>query len=133
MYTKKDREKLYDKALHALESDDNILFMDDVISEIGVSKAKFYEWWPKGSQEYDCLWEHINNNRVKVKKYIRLKLRTSRKSSELCALYRMICTEDERRAINMNYLDMKGNIDTSLQIGFVETDAKPANSEDEIK
>lgn len=133
MYTKKDIAKKYDKAIKALESDDNVLFMDDVIAEVGVSKAKFYEWFPKGSKEYEELWEKITENRIKVKKYIRLKLRVSGKAAELLSLYRMICTEEERRAINQNYLDIKGNVDNHIQIGFVESHVKPANSEEEVK
>ena len=133
MYTKKDIAKKYDKAIKALETDDNVLFMDDVIAEVGVSKAKFYECFPKGSKEYEELWEKITENRIKVKKYIRLKLRVSGKAAELLSLYRMICTEEERRAINQNYLDIKGNVDNHIQIGFVESNVKPANSEEEVK
>lgn len=132
-YTRKEKKEILEKAKADIKADDNILFLDDVIAGMPISKKTFYEWWPKGSDEYNEMWRMINDNRVTVKKYIRLKLRLSGKASELLALYRMICTEDERRAINMNYMELSGKPDSEIKIGFVETDAKPASSEDDVK
>ena len=132
MYKSKDKERIYAQAKGVIEADDNILFLDDVIAELPISKPTFYSWWPKGSKEYDELWRLINMNRIKVKRYIRLKLRISGKAAELLSLYRMICTEDERRAINQNYLDVKANVDSKVEIGFVETDIEPVSDESEV-
>ena len=103
-----------------------------MIAELPISKPTFYSWWPKGSDKYNELLALINNNRVKVKRYIRLKLRISGKAAELLSLYRMICTEDERRAINQNYIDVKANVDSKIEIGFIETDVNPVSDESEV-
>lgn len=131
-YTKEEKLAIFETAKTKIQADDNVLFMDDVISELPISKKTFYEWWPKDSEEYDELWRLITDNRVKVKKYIRLKLRVSGKAAELLSLYRMICTEDERKAINQNYMEVSGKLDTNIEIGFVETDVKPKNSESDV-
>lgn len=133
MYKEKDKRKIYEQAKEVIESDDNILFLDDVVAELPISKPTFYSWWPKGSDKYNELLALINTNRIKVKRYIRLKLRISGKAAELLSLYRMICTEDERRAINQNYIDVKANVDNKIEIGFIETGVEPANDESEIE
>ena len=133
MYKEKDKKKIYEQAKNVIEGDDNVLFLDDVIAELPISKPTFYSWWPKGSDKYNELLALINNNRVKVKRYIRLKLRISGKAAELLSLYRMICTEDERRAINQNYIDVKANVDSKIEIGFIETDVNPVSDESEVE
>lgn len=132
MYKEKDKKKIYEQAKNVIESDDNILFLDDVVAELPISKPTFYSWWPKDSDKYNELQALINTNRVKVKRYIRLKLRISGKAAELLSLYRMICTEDERRAINQNYIDVKANVDNKIEIGFIETGVEPVNDESEV-
>lgn len=132
MYKEKDKRNIYEQAKNVIESDDNILFLDDVVAELPISKPTFYSWWPKGSDKYNELLALINTNRVKVKRYIRLKLRISGKAAELLSLYRMICTEDERRAINQNYIDVKANVDNKIEIGFIETGVEPVNDESEV-
>lgn len=132
MYSEKDKKKIFGQAKNSIINDDNILFIDDIISEIQISKPTFYAWFPKGSKEYNEIFDLIIRNRIKVKKYIRLKLRVSGKAAELLALYRMICEEDERRAINQNYTEVSGKIENKIEIGFVGSDFAPTNDESEV-
>ena len=78
--------------------------------------------------------DKIQENRIEVKKYIRLKLRLSGKAAELLSLYRMICTDEERRAINQQYVEMSGQMDNKVQIEFVGSGKgkRLAHSEDEV-
>ena len=133
MYKAEDKKKIYEQAKGIINGDDNVLFLDDVIAELPISKPTFYKWFPKDSDKYGELLRLINSNRVKVKRYIRLKLRISGKASELLALYRMICTDEERKAIAQNYVDINGNVNSKIEIGFVSTDHQPAESEDEVE
>lgn len=127
-------ERMLEKALEEIEKDDNILFIEDVVAACGAGKTTFYRYISKGSEEYEQIWSKIQENRIKVKKYIRLKLRLSGKAAELLALYRMICTDDERRAINQQYVEMSGQMDNNVQIEFVGSGGKRklAHSEDEV-
>lgn len=133
MYKSKDKEKIYEQAKDIIAKDDNILFVDDLIAELPISKPTFYAWWGIGSKEYEELWRLIGLNRVKVKKYIRLKLRVSGKAAELLSLYRMICTEEERRDINQNYVDVNAKVDTKIEIGFVKADISPVEDESNVE
>lgn len=126
-------EGILAKAIEELERDDNILFMDDVIASVGVSKPTFYTYIEKDGPEYNEIWERITANRINVKKYIRLKLRVSGKAAELLALYRMIATDEERKAINQQYVEMSGGVDNNVQIEFVGGSGRGlAHSEDEV-
>lgn len=127
-------KKLLEKALEEIEKDDNILFIEDVVAACGVSKKTFYKYIVKDSEEYREIWDKIQDNRIEVKKYIRLKLRLSGKAAELLSLYRMICTDEERRAINQQYVEMSGQMDNRVQIEFVGSGKrkKMPHSEDEV-
>lgn len=127
-------KKLLEKALEEIEKDDNILFIEDVVAACGVSKKTFYKYIVKDSEEYREIWDKIQDNRIEVKKYIRLKLRLSGKAAELLSLYRMICTDEERRAINQQYVEMSGQMDNKVQIEFVGSGKRKnmPHSEDEV-
>ena len=127
-------EKLLAKALDEIAKDDNILFIEDVVAACGVGKTTFYRYIPKDSEEYRQVWSKIQENRIEVKKYIRLKLRLSGKAAELLALYRMICTDEERRVINQQYMEMSGTLDNFVQVEFVSSGKgkRLAHSEDEV-
>ena len=127
-------KKLLEKALEEIEKDDNILFIEDVVAACGVSKKTFYKYIVKDSEEDREIWDKIQDNRIEVKKYIRLKLRLSGKAAELLSLYRMICTDEERRAINQQYVEMSGQMDNKVQIEFVGSGKgkRLAHSEDEV-
>lgn len=127
-------KKLLEKALEEIEKDDNILFIEDVVAACGVSKKTFYKYIVKDSEEYREIWDKIQDNRIEVKKYIRLKLRLSGKAAELLSLYRMICTDEERRAINQQYVEMSGQMDNKVQIEFVGSGKrkKMPHSEDDV-
>ena len=133
MHAKKDKEKIIKQAKKLIAEDKGILFIEDVIAELPITKPTLYKWYPKGSEEYNELWELIEKNRIREKKDIRAKLKRSDKASELLALYRMICTDEERKAIAQNYVDISGNVNNKIEIGFVSTDHQPAESEDEVE
>ena len=133
MHTKKDKEKIIKQAKKLIAEDKTILFIEDLVAELPISKPTLYKWFPKGSEEYNELLELIEKNKIIGKKEIRAKLRGSDKASELLAVYRMICTDEERKAIAQNYVDINGSINSKIEIGFVSTDHQPAESEDEVE
>ena len=103
MYSAEDRRRIFESVKEKIIRDDNIFFIESAIAYTPISKPTFYAWFPLGSDEMKEIIELLEKNKLKTKDYIRIKLRMSDKSSELLALYRMICTEDERKAIATNY------------------------------
>ena len=44
MYKEKDKKEIYEQAKSVIERDDNILFIDDVVAELPISKPTFYSF-----------------------------------------------------------------------------------------
>ena len=103
MYSAEDRQRIFDAVKEKIIKDDNIYFLDSAIAYTPISRKTFYAWFPTNSEQYKELAELLEKNKLKTKDYIRIKLRMGDKAGELLALYRMICTEEERKAIATNY------------------------------
>lgn len=103
-------EDLLDKAKKAIQENE-IFFIEDIVAFLPCSKPTFYDHFPVNSDEFNDLKEMLNTNKIKTKQLIRRKLMESPKASELLAVYRLICTDEERKMLNQSYIDVtsKGN------------------------
>jgi len=102
-----DRDKLYQQAETAIK-ENNLFFIEDVVAFIPCSKPTFYEYFPIDSNEFNDLKGLLEQNKIRTKSAIRAKLYKSPKASELLALYRLICTPEERKMLNQNYIELTG-------------------------
>ena len=102
-----DRDKLYQQAETAIK-ENNLFFIEDVVAFIPCSKPTFYEHFPIDSNELNNLKAILEQNKIRTKSAIRAKLYKSPKASELLALYRLICTPEERKMLNQNYIELTG-------------------------
>lgn len=102
-----DRDKLYQQAETAIK-ENNLFFIEDVVAFIPCSKPTFYEHFPIDSNELNSLKELLGKNKIRTKSAIRAKLYKSPKAAELLALYRLICTPEERKMLNQNYIELTG-------------------------
>lgn len=102
-----DRDKLYQQAQTAIK-ENNLFFIEDVVAFIPCSKPTFYEHFPIDSNELNNLKDLLEKNKIRTKSAIRAKLYKSPKASELLALYRLICTPEERKMLNQNYIELTG-------------------------
>ena len=100
-----DRGKVFVKAKENIVKH-RLFFIDDVVSYSGISKQTFYDFFKVDSDELDDIKELLNKNKVEVKVSIRQKLFKGNKAAELLALYKLICTDEERKALSMNYTDI---------------------------
>ena len=102
-----DRDKLYQQAQTAI-TENNLFFIEDVVAFIPCSKPTLYEHFPIDSNELNNLKDLLEQNKIRTKSAIRAKLYKSPKASELLALYRLICTPEERKMLNQNYIELTG-------------------------
>ena len=102
-----DRDKLYQQAQTAI-TENNLFFIEDIVAFIPCSKPTFYEYFPIDSNELNNLKGLLEQNKIRTKAAIRAKLYKSPKASELLALYRLICTPEERKMLNQNYIELTG-------------------------
>ena len=105
-----DKKKIFEQAKKAIKAN-NLFFVEDVVAYIPISKKTFYEWWPTDSDECNTLKEHLEENKIIAKVGIRQKLAQGEKAAELLALYRLICTPEEHRLLNQQYVENKTTLD----------------------
>lgn len=106
-----DKVKIFSKAKELIVKH-RLFFIDDVVAYCGISKPTFYDFFKVDSNELNDIKELLEKNKVEVKVSIRQKLFKGDKAAELLALYKLICTDEERKALSMNYteVDNKGHI-----------------------
>ena len=102
-----DKNELIATAKKAIK-ENNLFFIEDIIAFIPCAKQTFYDYFPVGSDEMDDLKGLLEQNKIRTKSAIRAKLYKSPKASELLALYRLICTPEERKMLNQNHIELTG-------------------------
>ena len=105
-----DKDKIFEQAKQAI-TDNNLFFIEDIVAFIPCAKPTFYEFFPVGSNEMNTIRDMLEENKITTKSAIRVKLFKSNKAGELLALYRLIATNDERQALNQQYVEHSGSIE----------------------
>ncbi len=90
----------------------NLFFIEDIVAFIPCDKTTFYRFFPVESNEYNILKGLLEQNKIKTKSSIRAKLYKGSKASELLALYRLICTGEERQMLNQQYIESRVKVET---------------------
>lgn len=117
-----DRNKIFKQAQDVIR-EHNLFFIDDIVAWLPISKPTFYEFFPLESNELNELKKMLEDNKVRMKTSIRAKLYKG-KGADLIALYKMICTDEERKAIAMvNKTDLTSG-DEPLSVKFEIVDGK---------
>ena len=97
-----DREKIYHQAKEAIEKQ-KLFFIDDIVAFLPIARSTFYEWDLDKSDE---LKELLEKNRTEIKSSLRSKWYKSTAPALQLALYKLIASPDEHRALQMNYQDV---------------------------
>ena len=100
-----DKGKIFEQAKEAITKN-NLFFIEDIVAFLPIAKKTYYEYFPLESDESNELKEMLELNKIKTKSAIRAKLYKGEKAAELLALYRLICTNEERQMLNQNYIDI---------------------------
>lgn len=99
-----DHNELYKRSKKAI-TDNRLFFIADVARMIGIAQSTWYEHFPVESEEYKELSELIQQNKIMVKVSQRAQWLGSQNATLQLALYRLIATPEERRALNQQYID----------------------------
>lgn len=99
-----DKDKIYEKAKADIKKY-NLFFISDIVAYAECSTTTFYDYFPADSKESETLKELLTENKVAMKVKLRNKLANGEKAAEILALYKLIATDDERRALSMQHFD----------------------------
>ena len=109
-----DKAKIFEQAKQVI-SEHNLFFIEDIVAWLPCDKTTFYRFFPIDCNEYNTLKRMLDANKIKTKSGIRAKL-YKEKGTSLIALYKMICTDDERRALSLTYQENKQEITGQMVI-----------------
>lgn len=93
----KTKFKKLEKECLELIIENNIVFMDEIFIFAQVTPSAFYE---SCLQDSPILKDAVDINRAKLKRDLRIKWFDSTNSTLNAALYKLVCTEEEKRALS---------------------------------
>jgi hypothetical protein len=96
-----NKKQIYEQALE-LSKKMGFFFVQDIIDYLCVSKQTFYTYFPENSDELDALKENLYKNRITQKINLRKRL-SEGNGTEIIALYKLIGTDEERKALSTNW------------------------------
>jgi hypothetical protein len=99
-----DKQEIFDTAKSAIVKN-KLIFMDEVPAFLPCSRSTFYDYFPDSSDELDALKALISINKTQIKTSMRSKWYKSNAPALQMALYKLIATPDEHKALQMNYTD----------------------------
>lgn len=89
----------------AIVQERKLFFVEDLVVYLPCSKPTFYQHFPPESNELNAIKEELEKNRVAIKMAMRKKWYDSDNATLQVALMKLICTDDERKALSPSYVD----------------------------
>ena len=113
-----DPEKLLEDAKNAIVNN-NLVFIEEVVHFLPCSKPTFYDYFKVDSNEFNELKELLDKNRVNQKLDLRGKWANSEAPALQLALYKLISSPDEIKALSMQSIDhtTKGEAMNVISLG----------------
>jgi hypothetical protein len=105
-----------------------LFFIEDIVAFLPINKSTYYEFFPLESNESNELKEMLDKNKIELKSSMRSKWYKSDAPALQMALMKLICTDDERKKLSMQYTENN----TRVQISEYE-DWTPEQIEQELK
>lgn len=90
----KNKKKIYEKAVEAIKMY-KLLYIEEVISYLPISKPTFYDYFKVGSNEFNTIKELIDENKVNLKVNLRQKWYKSENATLQMGIYKLLANEDE--------------------------------------
>lgn len=87
-----------------LATEKKLLFLQDIIDFLPVSKQTFYDYFPVGFDEMDELRKILDENKVAIKSSLREKWYQSDNATLQMALYKLSSNPEEHRLLQQNYV-----------------------------
>lgn len=100
-----DKTKIYEQAKE-LTVKHKLFFIEDIVAMLPCSKPTFYEFFPPDSNELNELKDLIDTNRISIKVGLRKKWNDSDAPALQLSLYKLICSNEERKNLSMTHNDI---------------------------
>lgn len=87
-----------------------LIFIEEVVSYLPISKKTFYEWFPIDSYECNEIKAMIDHNKVSAKAFMRKKWKEAEAPALQIALYKLCGTDEENHKLNGSKQEIKQEI-----------------------
>ena len=126
-----NKQKLFNEAIEVTKKY-KLYNIEDIVAYLPCAKPTFYELFPLESNEMNAIKDLCENNKIMIKTAIRAKLLKSDKAAELISLYKLVGTDNERKALSMQSIDhtTKGeslNNKTGFEITIIDPNKPDTN------
>ena len=101
-------EDLFNTAIEQIKKH-KLFFIEDIIAFLPCRKSTFYEHFPNDSDYYKRMFEELEQNRTELKVSMRSKWYKSNAPALQMALMKLICTDEERKKLAMQYSENLSN------------------------
>lgn len=115
-----DRKKIFEQAKEMIIKH-KLFFIEDIVAFLPISKPTFYEFFKVDSDEFNDLKGLLESNRIELKVSMRSKWYKSNAPALQMALMKLICNDDERKMLSMQYVESENinkNIDFDIKEHF---------------
>ena len=119
--SQKEIKKIFEKAKEVIAKH-NLIFIEEIVSYLPISKPTFYEYFPIDSNEINELKTLLEDNSVSIKSRLRNKWYESDNPTLQIALYRLTSRDDEHKKLNQSYIDHTSKnekIDSKYEIEII--------------
>ena len=99
-----DKKKIFEQAKEVVIKH-KLFFIEDIVSFLPINKSTWYEWFPIDSNESNEIKELLEQQRTELKVSMRSKWYKSENATLQITLMKLICTDDERKKMAMNYTE----------------------------
>ena len=103
-----NRKKIFEQAKEMIVKH-KLFFVEDIVAFLPCSKPTFYDFFPPDSNELNDLKELLEQNRTELKVSMRSKWYKSNAPALQMALMKLICTDEERKKLAMQYSENLSN------------------------
>ena len=115
----KDPDKLFADVMEAVKIH-NIWNISEIPNFVGISRPTLYNHFPLGSERMSAINEALENNKMKSRVSLRAAMFKKKDPSCLIALYKMIATPDERKALASHFIETSTDKLKPLEIHVID-------------
>lgn len=119
-----DRKRIFEQAKEQIVSK-RLIFVEEVVAFIGISKPTFYEFYPVDSNEFNELKSLIETNKISLKTSMRKKWYDSDNATLQMGLMKLIASPEEHRRLSQTHQEHSGEIKT---VNLTDEEVKKINN-----
>ena len=108
-----NKQVLFDKAKEQIVSK-RLIFVEEVVAFIGISKNTFYDHFPLESDEMHDLKKLIEDNKISLKTSMRKKWYDSDNPTLQMGLMKLIATPEELKKLSMQFIESENTNNTTI-------------------